>query len=447
MILGLLGIAIAILLGYFITSLLWPSSLSPISAIAFAPAVGIGLCSLIFIIFRRPMFVAEVALFLILGTAWLILRGYSWSGLSLIRAWRPPAAFLLLALAVGMVLSYCMIRVERSPHGDGDAIAIWNSHARYLYRDGPSWRKTILNTFHPDYPLLTAATVARLWRYMGKEIPDAAGSLGILYTLTAAGILVGTLAELRTGRRAALFTLILLGTPFYVDYGVSGSADVPLSLYILATIALLCLHSNAAPDEQGLMVLAGFTAGCAAWTKNEGQLFIVAVLVALSGTVFRKTRDTIRRCGAFVAGMALPALVLLWFKLTIAPPNDIMGGATVGNVVPKLLTPERYLTAWTEFGSNFWSFGNWIVNPIVLLLVYVALQRLDRKMLVNEGWLQGVSICVILLAGYFAIFIIGAADVRLAIESALPRLYLHIWPAFLMLAGLLAISREKQQPL
>jgi hypothetical protein len=447
MMLGLLGVVVAILLGYFITSLLWPSSVSPISAIAFSPAVGVGLCSVIFIIFRRPMFVAEGVLLLILGTAWLILRGFSWSALSSIRAWHPPAAYLLLALAVGMVLSYCMIRVERSPHGDGDAIAIWNSHARYLYRDGPSWRKTILNTFHPDYPLLTAATVARLWRYMGKEIPDAAGSLGILYTLTAAGILAGTLAELRRGRRAVLFTLILLGTPFYVEYGVSGSADVPLSLYILATIALLCLHSNAAPDKLGLLVLAGFTAGCAGWTKNEGLLFMVSTAAALLGPIFWKTRETLRRFSAFLAGIILPGIVLLWFKLTIAPPNDIMGGATIWNVVHKVLTPQRYLTISAEFGDTFWSFGNWIVSPVILVLVYVALQRFDRKMLANEGWLQGVSICITLMAGYFAIYMIGPIDIRLLIESSLPRLYLHVWPAFLMLAALLAISPEEQQPL
>src|SRR5262249_16507427 len=147
--------------------------------------------------------------------------------------------------AVGMALTFFMVRIERSPHGDWDAMAIWNSHARYLYRDGPSWQKDILNTFHADYPLLTSATTARLWRYMGQEIPDAAGGLGILYALPALAILTCTIAQVRSASRAVLFALILLGTPFYLDYSASGSADVPLSLFILATVAFITLQSTA----------------------------------------------------------------------------------------------------------------------------------------------------------------------------------------------------------
>src|SRR5262249_7876635 len=215
---------------------LLPRGVSGTWPLLFAPAVGIGLCSIIFVVFRRPVFVVEGGLLLILAASWFVLRRpappkFFWTGI-----WRTPGVYILLACGLGMALSFWMVRVERSPYGDGDAIAIWTSHARYLYRDGPSWQKTILNTFHAEYPLLTPATTARLWRYMGQEIPDAAGILGVLYALAALIVLTGSLAHFRGPSRAALFGLTLLGTPFYLDYAASQSADVPMSLYVLVTV-------------------------------------------------------------------------------------------------------------------------------------------------------------------------------------------------------------------
>ncbi|HEY2380464.1 MAG TPA: hypothetical protein VGK48_04710 [Terriglobia bacterium] len=437
MIMAAVGIIISVLLGLCMVSLLWPSNLPRLLALVFAPAVGIGLCSLIFIAFRRPMFLVESGLLLVLAVACIYYRRWRFEPLMWrpIGVWRVPAVFLLLVCAAGMALSYDMSRIERSPHGDWDATAIWNSHARYLFRDGPVWRKTILNTYHADYPLLVPATTARLWRYMKDEDPDAAEALGILYTFAAIAVLTATLIHLRKSSRAVLFALVLLGTPFYVAYGVSGSADVPLSLYVLATIALICLESQAAPESAGLLVLAGFAAGCAGWTKNEGLLFIVAAALAMLAPVFWEPRKTALRFFAFAAGMALPLAMIVWFKVAVAPPNDIVDGNYAG-MLQRLLTPHRYVITWTTISDTFWSFGNWLVNPILLILIYVALQGLDRKILLDRGWLQGVFICTVVLAGYTATYLITPMDLQWHLDSSLPRLYLHLWPSFLLLCGL-----------
>jgi len=440
MIFAIPAIVIAILLGYFTTALLWPQNLSPTLAIVFAPAVGLGLCSLIFVLFRRPMFVVEFASLLILGFTWLILRRPTAPSFESIRRWRPPVVYLLLACAGGMVFSFWTDRVDRSPHGDWDGTVIWNSHARYLYRDGPAWHKTIWDTFHPDYPLLTPALTARVWRYSGEEVPEAAGNLGALFALSAISILIVTLAQFRTVSRALLFAFVLIGTPFYLDHAVSGSADVPFSLYVLATIALIYLASNEPAQNRGLLVLAGFTTGCAGWTKNEGLLFIVAVSIAMLAPIFWKPADTLRRFAAFLAGLALPLIVILWFKIAVAPPSEIVEGRHYADLLQKLRSPQRYFTIWMYLSEYFWSFGDWVISPIVLVFAYIAAARLDRKVLLNEGWLKGVLICVILLAGYAATYMISPYDLQWHVESSLPRLYLHLWPAFLLLAGLISVN-------
>src|SRR5262249_4418644 len=106
MILGLLGIAVSLAIGYFVCALIWPSDVSPDLAIFFAPATGIGLCSLLFIVFRRPFFGVECAVLLVLAVAWFASGKPSAPELSFVGKWRPPTAYLLLACALGMALSY-----------------------------------------------------------------------------------------------------------------------------------------------------------------------------------------------------------------------------------------------------------------------------------------------------------------------------------------------------
>ena len=46
------------------------------------------------------------------------------------------------------------------------------------------------------------------------------------------------------------------------------------------------------------------------------------------------------------------------------------------------------------------------------MIAYVLLKRLDRRMLLNIGWLQGVFICTLVFAGYCAIYVITPMDLE-----------------------------------
>src|SRR5262249_35484986 len=123
------------------------------------------------------------------------------------------AAWLVGVLVWGTLTS--LIWIDKAPHGAWDAWAIWNSHARYIYRAGPMWREYFRETAHPDYPMLVSAAAARLWRYMGKEVPEAVGLQTLLIAIAGVTILAATLWELRSGSLSFLMPLLLLATPFY----------------------------------------------------------------------------------------------------------------------------------------------------------------------------------------------------------------------------------------
>src|SRR5262245_55401607 len=438
MILFLASVLVCLVLGYLVASFLWPHTLSRLTLWAFAWPAGAGLCSLIFFFFRRPMFTVEFALLLALAALWFFRGrpGTSHFGLML----RLPSATLLVAGIVGFVVAGLIFLVHQDPHGDWDAFAIWNSHARYLYRDGPAWQTDIRNTFHPDYPLLVPSMNARVWRYAGEETPETGGWLGILYTLSALAVLTATLTELRGLRQAFIIGSVLIGTPFFLKYGVLQAADVPLSLYFLCGIALLCLYSERGGGESGLLVLCGFMAGCAAWTKNEGLLYVLALALCILAPVVVRPAQTLRRFGSFGAGLFLPLGAIVVYKLMVSVPNEYLTNRHYSDIAEKLASPDRHLTVVSNFSKTLWSFGDWAINPLIPLLVFVGLCVVGGTAVRTFGWLTGASALVLVIAGYFAIYVVAPYDLQYLLDSSTPRLFLHLWPSFLLLAGALAVQ-------
>src|SRR5262249_10189211 len=152
------------------------------------------------------------------------------------------------------------------------------------------------------------------------------------------------------------------GTPFFMHYGVSQSADVPLSAFVISTVALICLQRTRAPDKPGLMVLAGFTAASAGWLKNEGLLFLMIVAFVLWLPTLRELSARLRLFLAFVTGSVPMLLLILWFKVAVAPPNDIVGARHYGEIMAKVWDAGRHTIILQDFADSFWTFGEWLVH-------------------------------------------------------------------------------------
>ncbi len=106
------------------------------------------------------------------------------------------------------------------PHGDGDAWAIWNQRARFLFRGGPEWKQAFSPLFaHPDYPLLIPAANARLWTWLGADRPWVPWLVGILFTFATVGTLAAATGALRSRAQGLLAGLALLGSVSYLAHG------------------------------------------------------------------------------------------------------------------------------------------------------------------------------------------------------------------------------------
>lgn len=346
-----------------------------------------------------------------------------------------------LAAMLALLLAGFANTSDLNPQGGWDAFAIWNLRARFLI-DTETWKYAVTALpvgTHTEYPLLLSSAIARGWVYADSLSPIVPIATALAFAVALVMLLVSTLALARGASIGLLAGVVLLANPALVNQAASQYADVPLAFFFLAALALIVL-AGASPSPARCLSLAGVFAGFAAWTKNEGALLLVALAAALFVSAWRSAgwRSAARQSGAFLLG-ALPGLLLvLWFKVALAPPDPLAGQITV-NLGQKLGDAGRWFHVAGGFLKQAWELYFYPGPPLAILAVTCGLLRLRPR---QERTLAPPLAVLIVLAGYFAIFLLTRYDLDWLLGSALDRLYMQVWPA-LVLAVFLLLRRPE----
>ena len=361
--------------------------------------------------------------------------------------WYLTGLFLLAAAAATTIF---FVYAINKPHGEWDAWSIWNLRARFLFRAGEFWRDAFSNQIawsHPDYPLLVPGIVAMCWTLAGSESTTAQIAVGFLFAVSAAGTLVAALGILRGRSQAFVAGALLLGTVLFVELGAMQYADLPLSSFILASLALLALQDRYRNSAR-LSAMAGVAAGFAAWTKNEGLLFVAALIAARVIAILRygKSAELRRGLGALAAGLVAPLAVVAFFKLRFAPPGDLLSKKP-GEVLAHAADPGRWLTVLEGFIKAALLLGNFLLPVLLALALYWYLVRFrveqrDRALVATGG----IAVTLMLL-GDFVIYVLFSNDVVWQINASIDRIYLQVWPSalfvFFLAANVPQLVRER----
>ena len=455
-------------IGWAIVSTGWTGGASPAERMLkffLSAGYGLGAFSILFLVWRAlgvaSVPTIDVLAFAVLLVAWRLSRRLV-PGAPVLSApgcdfpgWLRGSLTAGFAAALGAAL-YCAVRRTIAyPNGEGwDSFAIWNLHARFLFRGGAGWREgfsAFIPWSHPDYPLLLPAAIAHFWSYLGHETYAVPAIIGLVFTISTVGILFSTLMILRGGNVAMLGGLALLATPSFIEQGTSKYSDIPLSFFILATVVMLCLHDasvGASAPTAGRIALAGLAVGFAAWTKNEGLLFLCSLLLArflmlANGKRAAEAGETLAqpRSLTLLLLSALPILlIILWFKRFIAPPGDLFVYAPA--TFHKLSDLARYRAIAKWFVKQLFRFGHWVWVPGSLLVVGISAawrnwgaQHRGDYVAAAPG--TGFRLCVvaltITLCGYFVIYVITPYDVYWHLRFSLNRLFLQLWPIAIFL--------------
>jgi hypothetical protein len=332
------------------------------------------------------------------------------------------------------------------PHGQWDAWMAWNLRARFFFRAGEHWRDAFSGLFlgaNPEYPVLLPSTVARSWQYAGQEMELAPVLVAALFTFASVALTYSSLRVLRSNGQGLLAGLLLVGTPFFVQHGTSQYADVPLGFFFLASIVLLCLHDGVSLQAGGLLPLAGMAAGFAAWTKNEGLLFVVALTLVTAAVLVAK--DGIRAYASYQLALTVGLLVVLpivvYFKLYLAPPDPML--AWERSTLHKIIEWQRYWQILKAFGQEGLRFGNWPLEVTPLLAFYALLLGISLEQSKKRSTIIAVGTLGLTLAGYFCVYLITSDDLTRHLRSSLQRLLLQLWPSAVFLFFLLVRTPEQ----
>jgi hypothetical protein len=350
---------------------------------------------------------------------------------------KPQKLIRTMAVLFGLVLAAdiasFVLNSMAHPLGETDAWMIWNVRARFLFMGGERWRDAFSPLLiHADYPLLIPAAVAGSWSNIGADSVLVPIGIAMLFTFATVGLVASTVTLLCSPTQGMLAGLTLLTTPYLIWHGANQYADVPLAFFFASTVALLMIHDHVAPGSRALILLAGFSAGLAAWTKNEGVLFVFAlILTRLLTFCWRHgLQSSVRQMGSFFSGLVPVLLIVGYFKTQLAPPNDMVSADILGRTVPQLLQLTRYAQVWTAIAQKLSVFarGNLELLAIYGVLAGTAVAERDRS-----GLIAGFLMLSTVLAAHSLILVLTPYDLSWHLRTSLDRLLLQLWPSFVLL--------------
>ena len=384
---------------------------------------------------RAPLLSARAAGLVSARAAGLV--GARAAGLS--SSERVLAVALVVAAAAGAT-SFLANTVD-APHGRWDAWVTWNMRARWLADGYPAWLDAFARpNMQRDYPLLLPCTVARLWVYADAKDPVVPAVVAAAYGTAVVLLLYAGLAALRGRAQALIGALCLLGTPLFLRLVPWQYADAPLAFNLLAAVTLLSLYDRDPPRGRTMLVWAGLATGLVAWTKNEGMMIALGIVVVRGALMIVRRSPGMRSSGWFAAGLLPPAASVLYFKLTLAPRSPQLT-LPMEAMIGKLADPGRYVAVLRSAAYEL-ARGT---GPVLLALVVYAFllgRTPDRRA-------RGMAAAIVPIIGFATLsygyaYVTTRAPLPWMLGNSMERLILQIWPSVL-LAVLLYVASPSER--
>jgi hypothetical protein len=317
------------------------------------------------------------------------------------------------------------------PHGEWDAWAIWNLRARAIWRAGPDWPAVLspdIAWSWPDYPLLVPLTIARLWQYAGADstaVPALVAGLFALASITTLTVAIGQTCGWTAG---LLSGAILMASRTFLFQAGSQCADVPLAFFVLAAVSLVVSSGSGCRARRSILMAAGLAAGLAAWTKNDGLLLLMWMVAFL--VIFRR-RFGVEASRHFAAGAALPLAVLAWFKLSLAPANDLLGPHAMRGALARVTDETRWAILLERTTEMLRAWGGTRVSVFLILALTAALLAQPSRLGCTR-MAQGLLLVATLMAGFLVVYVsapTSLATMTWHVSTSFDRLVTQLWPA------------------
>ncbi len=424
--------------GWLCLSLAWPVGGLTLSGLVFAAWLA-GL----------PPFIAAFVAggLILLGAAWLSRLGRRRGPAALEPAPRAPLPRYVVLVAIAAILVLLWVQVGHflaGPWGGGDSVAIWNLRAKALFHlPAADWATAFsarMPNSHPDYPFGLPVLVAAGARAMGQFSPIVPAMISALFGLSIVGTLAAGVRLL--GGPAWLAVVVLLAAPRFVESTAYQCADIPLAACFLGAAVLAVLPAER--TGRGGWFLAGLLAGGAAMIKNEG-LVLAGLFVVISMIWWLSWPELRRRAGTvwpgLLVGAALGLGLTIAFKLTLAPPGDLLMHNPPARMIHAALDPSRWemIAGWViaePFLLKHWL--GW------LLPVLVAAAWKGWRDLRDGGRLASLVAAIVLAQwlAFMAVYLVTPRPLAWHLATSYHRLLFQLWPVLVLTAFFPAAARQ-----
>ena len=339
--------------------------------------------------------------------------------------WLRNIFLFLILISVG---SFLLKSFLQDPHGKWDAVDTWNFRARWMFRGGADWAYAFsLRAMDGlDYPLLLTVSVFRMWQAIGKDLTAVPILIAGIFTFSSYLLLYSSLALLRGSNQGYLAAIFLMLSTQFLNIGTYQYADVPLAFFILGTVFLLCLKDRFPEHAYTLAGLAGLTVACAAWTKNEGQLFLALVIFVyfILRLRIRNWSRTLKEFAGFFFGLTPVLGTLVYFKINFALENTHIRNDLLTQQGSYLIDIDRYVIVGARWFNKIITFNDGI---IWLALVYFCLSGIERSGSAENRRLSPIVLMLLMMCGYFMVYVIYPGNPLDLLSASLRRVMIQIW--------------------
>ncbi len=350
-------------------------------------------------------------------------------------SWRRPHWLEWLAMAFGAAVLLAWAPYERlMPLNEWDAVMLWMFKGKAFYVDGsvaPYLRRAPEFLGNAAYPLLVPLYSTFVYIWMGEAADHAAKILSPCFFASLVAGLYYFVRRFGSPPVAAIFAAMLMGV-YMVDFTAfhyAGYADTAVAAAVLLASGFVLAWFR--EDQFTDFALAVLFASAAAWTKNEGLLFL-AGFGAIAGLGLLWKRVWNWRFWAALAGFPFLAVIPWSFARShfgIGRPGQLSKEIVETNISSYWPTLKALLEH--AFAPSVFN----LVFPLWLLAVILHRRAgLDRKFLLLP------LLVVWQLFGATMVYVTGPVNLQWMIGSSLDRVLSQIVPLALLCAALVVAS-------
>lgn len=318
----------------------------------------------------------------------------------------------LLLLYVAWEFAYYLVYSTIKPIWAWDTWMIWSFKARVFFSDGQVLPEFLANPAyiesHLEYPLLVPLAETWIFLSLGRLADGYEAILFPLFNIFLSLVFYYRLRRFLPRTLGLIFLAIFASIPLLWADKLVGYGEIPLIFYF--SLACLFLNDWMKSRRRGDLLIAGFAAGLAAWTKMEGLLLLASLggILLVDSRADRGRRRDVAFFFILALGLSLPWLI--YQKICFVP-----------NPRSYVFSSGHLLNSLNEIPNVAVSFLRYLVNPACLYILPGAFLFAILNLKNRAGFHHLHTMLVLPLGCYFLMYIPLPEDLGASID----RLFLH----------------------